>query len=309
MPWPFRPSHPEPDQGPAPIDASAIVRRVRRLRFRARPANDLAGAYLGARPGTGLAFRELRPYEPGDDVRHLDWNATARQGRPYVRHFAEERAQVVRLIVDVSASLRFGPEGRSKADLAAQAAALLAAAALHGGDRVGLLLVSDRIEAEIPPAGTPRHLATLLRALVATPIASPATDLAAAMPHLGRTARRSLIVVLSDFLTPLPEIPWSRVARRHQVFALRLVDPREETLPAAGLLTLEDAETGAKRLVDSDSRHVRTAHAEAAEARRTAFRSWCAATGIAGCDLSTEDDPLTPLIRFFRNRPRSRTAR
>src|SRR5437764_8649645 len=151
MIWPFR--RREAPARPASLDAAAIVRRARRLRFRVRPdaVSQLAGAYLGARPGTGLTFAELRAYEPGDDVRHLDWNVTARQGRPYVRRFIEERSLTLWLIVDVSASLRFGPEGRSKADRAAQAAALLATAAAQNGDRVGLALVSDRVEAEVEP--------------------------------------------------------------------------------------------------------------------------------------------------------------
>ena len=170
--WPFaRTAQPAPL---ARVDAAAIVRRARRLRFRVRPEalSTLAGAYHGARPGVGLTFAELRAYEPGDDVRHLDWNVTARQGKPYVRRFTEERALTLWLIVDVSASLRFGPDGRSKADRAAQAAALLATAAAHNGDRVGLVLVSDRVEAELPPGAGPRHLARLIRALVATPTAS-----------------------------------------------------------------------------------------------------------------------------------------
>jgi len=305
MLWPFRHTPPPP---PPPVDAAAIVRRARRLRFRVKPGavSALAGAYLGARPGTGLAFNELRPYEPGDDVRHLDWNATARQGRPYVRHFVEERALAVWLIVDISASLRFGPEGRSKADRAAQAAALIAAAAIRNGDRAGLVLVSDRIEAELPPAGGTRQLARLLRALVATPAASRRTSLTAGLGAIGRSARRSLIVALGDFLTPEPEGPWRRAARRHEVAAIRLVEPREEALPAAGLIALEDAETGTRRVVDAGSRRVRAAYGRAAQDRRAAFRSWCAGAGLAGVDVSTADDPLVPLVRFFRGRPSRR---
>src|SRR5271163_4730415 len=194
--WPFR--RRPVVSGPTPLDASAIVRRARRLRFRVRPGavSQLAGAYHGARPGTGLTFAELRAYEPGDDVRHLDWNVTARQGKPYVRRFVEERALTLWLIVDVSASLRFGPEGKTKADRAAQAAALLATAAIQNGDRVGLALVSDRVEAELAPGGGPRHLARLLRALVATPAISRGTALTAGLGRFRRTARRALIVVL-----------------------------------------------------------------------------------------------------------------
>src|SRR4051795_8690229 len=191
--WPFR-KRTTPPRPKAVPDAAAIVRRARRLRFRVGPdaVAMLAGAYHGARPGVGLMFSELRAYEPGDDVRHLDWNVTARQGKPYVRRFVEERALTLWLIVDVSASLRFGPEGRSKADRAAQAAALLATAAIQNGDRVALALVSDRVEAELSPAGGLRHLARLLRALVATPSTSRGTAMTVGLARLRRTTRRSL---------------------------------------------------------------------------------------------------------------------
>ncbi len=306
MIWPFR--RPEPEPRASPVDAAAIVRQARRLRFRLRPGavSELAGAYLGARPGTGLAFSELRAYEPGDDVRHLDWNATARQGRPYVRHFVEERALGLWLIVDVSASLRFGPEGRTKADRAAQAAALLASAAIRNGDRAGLAMVSDRVEAELPPGGGTRHLARLLRLLVATPSTSRKTGLAAGLTAAGCPPRRSLVVAIGDFLTPEPDAPWRRVSRRHEVVAMRLVEPREESLPAAGLVALEDAETGVRRVVDSGSWRVRDAYARAAVARRATFRAWCAGVGVTGFDASTADDPLSPLVRFFRGQPARR---
>ena len=302
MIWPFRRQVADPPM--EPVDAAAIMRQARRLRFRVRPAavSALAGAYLGARPGTGLAFSELRAYEPGDDVRHLDWNATARQGRPYVRHFVEERALGLWLIVDVSASLRFGPEGKTKADRAAQAAALLAAAAIRNGDRAGLALVSDRVEAELPPGGGTRHLARLLRMLVATPSTSRKTDLSAGLAAVGQASRRALVVAIGDFLTPEPDGPWRRAARRHEVVAMRLVDPREERLPDAGLVALADAETGARRVVDSGSKRVRDAYARAAIGRRAAFRSWCAGAGLTGFDASTAEDPLGPLVRVFRGR-------
>ena len=311
MVWPFRPK-PSRDApiGRPTVDAAAILRRARRLRFRVKPGavSALSGAYHGARPGVGLAFAELRAYEPGDDVRHLDWNVTARQGKPYVRRFVEERALTLWLIVDVSASLRFGPEGKSKADRAAQAAALLATAAVRNGDRVGLAMVSDRLEAEIPPGGGDRHLARVVRALVATPTTSRRTDLAVGLARLGRSTRRALVVVLSDFLTtdPRPTAPWRRAARRHQVLALRLVDPREEALPDAGLIDLEDAEDGTRRVVDSGSRRVRDAYARAADARRTAFRRWCSNVGISGFEIDTTADPIGPLTRIFNGRAAAR---
>lgn len=292
----------------ASVDAAAIVRRARRLRFRVRPdaVTALAGAYRSSRPGTGLTFAELKAYEPGDDVRNLDWNVTARQGRPYVRRFVEERSLTIRLVVDVSASLRFGPPGRSKADRAAQSAALLASAAIQGGDRAALILVSDRIESELLPGGGPRHLARLLRALVATPSVSRQTDLAAVIPHLRRGGRRGLVVLLSDFLDPGPETAWRSIGRRHDLIALRVVDPREEELPVAGLVALEDSERPGRLLVDAGSSRVRRAYEQAGRDRRAAFRSWCGAVGAAGYDLGTADDPIGPLLRIFRGRARRR---
>lgn len=309
FPWFHRPRSPKPCPDLASkVDASAIVRQARRLRFRVRrgAVADLAGAYLGARPGSGLAFAELRPYEPGDDVRHLDWNVTARQGRPYVRRFAEERALTVWLIVDISASLRFGSEGRTKADRAVQSAALLATAAIQAGDRAGLALVSDRVEAELPPAGGVGQLARLVRALVATPSRSRRNDLSAGLRGLARSRRRALVVVLSDFLRVDPASAWQAVARRHDVVAVRLIDPREQALPRSGLVDLVDAELGTTRTVDAGSRRVREAYARAAEARSADFRRWCSASGIAGLDVSTVEDPLSPLLRFFARRARRR---
>jgi uncharacterized protein (DUF58 family) len=289
---------------PPPLDAAAIVRRARRLRFRVRPGavSQLSGAYHGARPGIGLTFAELRAYEPGDDVRHLDWNVTARQGRPFVRRFVEERSLCLWLVVDVSASMRFGPERGTKADRAAQAAALLATAAIQNGDRVGLVLVSDRIELELSPAGGVRHLSQLVRALVATPTTSPKTRLSVAMARVRRTARRAMIVVISDFLTEEPIGTWRRAARRHDAIAIRVVDPRETLLPAAGLLALEDAEGGAARMVDSSSARVRESYAQAATRRALAFQRWSANSGIEPFTMSTDTDPIQPLIELFARR-------
>lgn len=308
MIWPFRARRSISERSTS-LDASAIVQRARRLRFRVRPArlSALAGAYHGARPGTGLTFAELRAYEPGDDVRHLDWNVTARQGKPYVRRYIEERTLTLRLIVDVSVSLQFEQEGATKADRAAQAAALLAATAIRNGDRVALTLVSDRVEAEVIQGTGARHLARILRTLVAASATSRRTDLSAGLGRLG-PARRALVMVLSDFLKPEPVAPWRSIARRHEVVALRFVDPREEDLPGVGLIALEDAEHGTGQVIDASSRRVRDAYARAARQRRAAYRRWCAEVGAVGLDLSTTDDPFGPLLRHFRGRAVRRGA-
>ena len=302
MIWPFRGR--APVEKPAALDATAIIRRARRLRFRVRPdaVSQLAGAYHGARPGIGLTFAELRAYEPGDDVRHLDWNVTARQGRPFVRRFVEERSLTLWLVVDVSASMRFGQERKTKADRAAQAAALLATAAIQNGDRAGLILVSDRIEVELPPAGGVRHLSQVVRALVATPTTSPRTRLGVGLARVRRTARRAMIVVISDFLTEESLVTWRRAARRHDTIALRVVDARESELPIAGLLALEDIEKGEVRTVDTSSSKARKRYAEAAGRRSAAFQRWCTNSGIQGFTMSTDSDPIAPLIELFSRR-------
>jgi uncharacterized protein (DUF58 family) len=302
--WPFRALEPPP----RPLDAAAIVRRARRLRFRVRPSavSQLAGAYHGARPGVGLTFAELRAYEPGDDVRHLDWNVTARQGRPFVRRFVEERALSLWLVVDVSASMRFGPERATKADRAAQAAALLATAAVQNGDRAGLALVSDRIERELAPAGGFRHLSQLIRALVATPTTSPKTKLSVGLGRVRPSARRAMIVVISDFRADEPIGIWRRAARRHDTIAIRIVDPREQTLPAAGLIAVEDAETGLAHTIDSSSKKVRSEYAKRGQERALAFQRFCANGGIHGFTMFTDADPIAPLIAFFSRRASQR---
>ncbi len=187
-------------------------------------------------------------------MRHLDWNVTARQGKPFVRRFVEERSLTLWLVLDVSASMRFGTEGRTKADRAAQAAALLATAAVHNGDRVGLLMVSDRIEVELVPAGGLRHLSQVVRALVATPTTSLKTQLGIGLSRVRRTARRAMIVVLSDFDSEEPIALWRRAARRHDTIAMRIVNNLEEKLPTTGLLALEEAETGKTQVIDSSSK-------------------------------------------------------
>ncbi len=285
------------------VDAAAIMRQARRLRFRARPGaiSRLAGLYHGARPGVGLTFAELKAYEPGDDVRHLDWNVTARLGRPFVRRFVEERSLVLWLVVDVSASMHFGSDQSTKADRAAQAAALLATAALRNGDNVGLMLVSDQIELELPPATGGRRLGRIVRALVAAPTVSGKTRLGVAGERLALAGRRALVVVVSDFLSD-EKMAWRGVARRHDIILLRVVDPRESSLPSAGILALESPEDGARITIDSSSPRMRKRYAEAARRRSQAFARMCSSTGVQGFTMSTDVDPLRSLTELFRGR-------
>ena len=212
------------------------------------------------------------------------------------------------LVLDVSASMRFGSEGRTKADRAAQAAALLATAAVHNGDRVGLLMVSNRIEVELAPAGGIRHLSQIVRALVATPTTSLETQLGIGLSRVRRTARRAMIVVLSDFDSDEPIGLWRRAARRHDTIALRVVHPLEERLPAVGLIAVEDAENGKTMVVDSSSPRQRAEYARASQERQQAFHRWCASAGVDGFTMSTEAEPIVSLIELFGRRSARRGA-
>ena len=297
---------------PPPLDAAAIVRRARRLRFRVRPGavSQLAGAYHGARPGIGLTFAELRAYEPGDDVRHLDWNVTARQGRPFVRRFVEERALSLWLVVDVSASMRFGPERTTKADRAAQAAALLATAAIQNGDRAGLVLVSDRIELELAPAGGVRHLSQLVRALVATPTSSPKTKLSVGLARVRRTARRAMLVVISDFIDRRTRriLAAGGPPSRHDRLANRRF-PRRESSRCRACSQSRMPRHGRSVLIDSSSAKVRRRYERAALDRSQAFQRWCANSGIQAFTMATDVDPIIPLIELFSKRATRRGGR
>ncbi len=307
-----------PENGPSKtvaLNSAQILREARRLQFLVHPRAlaELAGAYHGARPGAGLTFAELRPYEPGDDVRHIDWNVSARQQRPYVRHYTEERSLTLWLAVDLSASMKFGQVGRTKADRACQAAGLLAAAAIHNGDRVGLLLVGNRIVQELPPQAGIKHLAHLLRLLVegrATDVPT-SSNLSTIPARFGRKSHphRALIICLSDFRDPLDCYTWRRLAAKHQCTAIRIYDPLEVELPRVGLIHAVDPQTGLKYPIDTDSQSVRNRYREDATLRQELFDQFCRQSCVVGWQLSTADDPLRSLQKLFREAQHSQPSR
>jgi len=298
----------------APGSPAAVARAARVLWVRSRreATSWLVGGYASAFRGGGIEFEELRPYVPGDDVRSIDWNATARSGEPWVKRFREERAHTVLLLLDVSASMAFGTTGHSKLASAAHAASLVAAAAGRAGDRVGLAAFSDSVRVELPPARGAAHGWRLVRA-VAAQAARPggATELAAAAGWaLEQARRRALVVLLSDFRDPalgraLAEgggSPLAALANRHELVSLVVEDPRERVLAAAGGLRLVDPERGgAARVLGTGARR-RARYAAAAEARRRALLHRLRSEGADVLALSTAADPLRALVRFFRAR-------
>ncbi|MGQ0552666.1 MAG: DUF58 domain-containing protein [Planctomycetota bacterium] len=282
-----------------------VLRAVRRVQLRTRRAvtDMVAGGYRSIFRGSGMEFEEVREYVPGDDVRAIDWNVTARTGRPYIKKFVEEREQTVFLALDISASTRLGSGARSVRQAAAELAAILAFSAVGGGDRAGLLLFSDRVELELPPRSGSRQAFRITREALYREAQGRGTGLGLACGHLARVLkRRAYIFLLSDFLAEGYEKELGLLAARHDVVALRLLDARHHTLPDVGLLRWLDPESGERLLVDSGSARVRAALAERAAAREAALAEVLVRHGVDRVDLPVGDSVVEPLIAYLRRR-------
>ena len=290
-----------------------IFTRVRRVELRtSKLANDLmVGAYHSQFKGRGMDFEELREYVPGDDVRTIDWNVTARMRRPFVKLHREERELAVVLVLDVSASEAFGSAAQSKRDYAAEVAATLAFSALRNGDKVGLLLFTNEVELFVPPKKGRRHLLRIIReALVFEPLRR-GTNIHNALAFLNHVVRRrSIVFLLTDFLhtTDRPEhdlfTEIGRTNARHDLVCLHITDLRERVLPPAGLLTIEDAETGEHLQVDTIRASAREAFATGAAQRLESLDRSLALTGVDVLRLSPGDAYANILQHFFEQRRR-----
>jgi uncharacterized protein (DUF58 family) len=281
-------------------------RKIRRIQIRTRQIleSGIVGAYHAVFKGRGMEFAEVREYQPGDDVRTIDWNVTARMGAPYVKKFVEERDLTLLLLVDLSGSQGFGSQFLLKRDYAAEVAAVLAFSAVANHDRVGAVLFTDRIESYVPPARGRDHALRIVRDLIAFEPAGRGTDLAAALRFAGRVLkRRGIVAVLSDFQASAYERPLGVLRRRHDVIALPLWDPREAEMPAAGLVAFLDPETGERRVLDTSDAAVRAKLRPLALARASSIFK---RTGVDAVPLSTAEPYDRPLAGFFRARERRR---
>jgi uncharacterized protein (DUF58 family) len=284
-----------------------VIRQVRRLQLRARRAVEdlLGGEYHSVFKGTGIAFEEVREYQPGDDIRTIDWNVTARMGHPFIKRFVEERELTVMLLVDCSASQQFGTRVQPKRDVAAELAAVLAFSAIANNDRVGLVAFTDRVERFVPPRKGTRHVLRLIRDVLFFQATHRGTCMREGLVFLNRVLhRRAIVFLLSDFRDHEFERAFKRTGRRHDLIAVNITDPREEDLPRVGLLELEDAETGNHFLLDTFSREVRQAYATAARRRREVIRQLARSSRVDLIEVSTEGGHLDELVRFFRLRER-----
>ncbi len=295
------------EPGSADRSPPDLRRRVRRIELRARRlvASRLLGDYRSVFRGRGIEFSEVREYQPGDDVRLIDWNVTARMGSPYVKKYVEERELTVMLALDASGSTGTGTQGQSKAAYAAEVAALLAIAAVANNDRAGLLVFTDRVEHFVRPGRGSRHALRIVRDLLALNPASRGTDLGAAAAFLMRTLRRrSAVFFLSDFFDATFDDAMRRLAARHDVVGVTITDPRELELPDVGLLAVRDPETGVTGTLDTSDPAVRSAYAEGARAMLERRRRRLASLGIEEIALRTDRDYVGPIARFMERRAR-----
>ncbi len=290
-----------------------VLRQVRLIELRTRGwVNSLfSGEYHSVFKGQGMEFAEVREYQPGDDIRTIDWNVTARMGHPYVKKHVEERELTVMLLVDFSGSERFGTRGRLKAELAGELAAVLALSAIRNNDRVGMLLFTDRVEHVVPPKKGRRHVLRLIRDLLAFRPRGRGTDLAAALDYAGRMLpHRSVMFVLSDFQAGDDSAfdafrrTLRLVANRHDVIAVRVTDAAEAALPDAGILVLTDPETGEEVAVDTGRGSLRRRYSALSEAEDQALRTTFRRLAVDAIEVHTDGSFVGPLMAFFRARER-----
>ena len=282
------------------------LRRIRRIQIRTKVIleSGIGGAYHAVFKGRGMEFAEVREYTPGDEVRTIDWNVTARMGMPYVKKFVEERDLTLLLLVDVSGSQQFGSQYLLKRDYAAELAAVLAFSAVANHDRVGAVLFSDRIEGYVPPARGRDHALRIVRDLLAREPAGRGTDLAGALRFAQRVLRRrGIVAILSDFQDRDYERALGLLRSRHDVVALHLFDPLETAWPAAGLVALKDPETGDDVVADTSDPRIRSLLATSVVAEAgSIFKR----TRVDSLSLSTAESYERPLTGFFRGREKRR---
>ncbi|MEA2062677.1 MAG: DUF58 domain-containing protein [Gemmatimonadota bacterium] len=281
-----------------------ILQEVRRIEIMTRSlVNDVfSGEYHSIFKGLGMEFSEVREYQPGDDIRSIDWNVTARMGHPYVKKFVEERELTVVFLVDVSASMGFGTVARMKNELAARVCAVLAFSAIKNNDRVGLVTVTDQVEKVVVPRKGRKHVLRVIRELLAHDPCYKGTSLGRGLEYMLHVLnRKSVLFVVSDFLDTGYEQPMRIAARRHDVIPVRITDPRELELPRVGLMYLEDPETGRRAVVDTSAAGM-SAFSGQAGLRHERQREFFSSAGIEPIDLRVDQSYIKPLMDFFRRR-------
>ncbi len=287
------------------MDTKEILKKIRRIEiFTSRLVNNIfAGEYESVFKGRGMEFNEVREYQPGDEIRTIDWNVTARMGKPYIKKYVEERELVIMLVVDMSASIDFGTQQQTKGDIAAEISGLLAFSAIKNNDKVGLICFTNEVELFVPPRKGKKHVLRVIREILYFDPHQRATNINAALEYVDRVLqRRSVVFLISDFRDSGYEKRLAITSKHHDLIAVMVEDAREEELPDVGLIELEDAETGEVIILDTKNQSTREAYRQlnrrAIEARQKHFR----ANKVDCIEIRTDRSYVEPLIRFFRQR-------
>lgn len=284
-----------------------LIRKLRRIEIHtAKLANEqLAGSYHSIFKGRGMSFAEVRQYQPGDDVRFIDWNVSARMGEAYVKVFTEEREMTVMLLVDLSGSQDFGSGARSKRETVAELSALLAFSAIRNNDRVGLILFTDQVEVHVPPKKGKSHVMRVVTEILSAKPNGRGTDLSAALNTLGKVCkRRSVAFVISDFVAPEHERALRIASHRHDVIPIEIADAREEQLVDIGLALVEDLETGEVCEIDTSDKRVRKAYQRLVSEERAARLQLFGKLRLDHVRVDTNVDVVEPVATLFRRRQR-----
>lgn len=284
-----------------------ILKKVKRIEIATRGlVNEVfSGEYHSVFKGRGMEFSEVREYQVGDDIRNIDWNVSARMGHPYVKVFDEERELTVMLLVDVSSSGNFGTTQQMKGEIAAELCAVLAFSAIKNNDKVGLMIFSDKIEKFIPPRKGKQHVLRVIREILFFKPDDSQTDLNVALEYLSKVIkRRSIVFLISDFLTAEYEKSLQVANKKHDIISIDIIDPREIELPNIGFLELEDAETGETVMVDTSNSEVRSGFFSQTQRDREVREKFFRSIGVDNINILTDQSYVEPIVKFFRMRAR-----
>lgn len=288
------------------MDAKELLQKVRKIEIKTRglSQNIFAGEYHTAFKGRGVIFSEVREYQPGDDIRDIDWNVTARQNKPYVKVYEEERELTMMLLIDVSGSSDFGAVGERKKEVIAEIAATLAFSSIQNNDKVGVIFFSDRVEKFIPPKKGKKHILLIIREIIDMQPSSRGTNIDVALKFMTNALKkRCTAFLLSDFIDNHDYFSSMSIAnRKHDLAAIQIYDKRDAKLPDVGLVRVRDMETGADRWIDTSSSRVRKAFDKAWYERQQLLSSTVGKCGVDLASITTDEDYVKALLALFRNR-------
>ncbi|MFZ5434559.1 MAG: DUF58 domain-containing protein [Calditrichota bacterium] len=291
------------------METREILKKVRQIEIKTRGVVNeiMSGEYHAVFKGRGMNFAEVREYQLGDDVRSIDWNVSARMGHPYIKLFEEERELLVMLLCDMSSSSQFGSGNQLKAEMAAELAAVLAFSAIKNNDKVGLLLFTDKVEKYVAPRKGKSHILRILRELLTFEPQRSGTNIRAALEYMNSVVKkRAIVFLISDYIDTGYDKAIRIVGRKHDLTAVHLTDPREYSLPDLGLIRVHDAESGSPMWIDSSSARIRRQIETSYRAWQLSVKNQFMRSGVDYLPLSTDQDYIRPLVKFFKQRERRR---